>query len=148
MKYLFILLWSWITVAAAYAPYEARYVKNHDGDTVTLIIEPWPEMYLIKNVRLAGIDTAELNEKCDTEEKTQAAQAAASRAQMYVEILLSAADDIQFIMLGFDKFGRPLGHILYDSNNLGDMLLDRSLAKPYSGLGKRPNWCGEGDSNT
>ena len=40
-----------------------------------------------------------------------------------------------------DSYGRRIAVVFADGLNVGDVLIDAGLAKPYDGQGPRPNWC-------
>lgn len=116
--------------------YPATYIKNYDGDTITLSTEIWPGLYNIRNVRVVGVDTPELHGTCDTEKLL------AVEAKNYTEMLLQEAEDIVVTVYGVGKYGRPLVSIDYDGEDMAEALIEAGLGKKYDG-GTRPDWCEE-----
>lgn len=46
----------------------ARVISVYDGDTITVVAEPWPGHFVETRVRLAGVDTPEIRGRCEAEE--------------------------------------------------------------------------------
>ncbi|MCP5009166.1 MAG: hypothetical protein GY942_04210, partial [Aestuariibacter sp.] len=59
-KYWWILL-LWLPVAQAHYP--AQVLKVVDGDTVKVMVEVWPDMFIKTSLRIRGIDTPEAGHK-------------------------------------------------------------------------------------
>jgi len=111
----------------------AKCVKVYDGDTCTVIFyhNNKPIKY---NIRLLGIDTAELKSK-DKEEIVHAQCARDRLSGMIYEKLI-------YLECGkFDKYGRLLGKI-YNNDKKGicynDLLLDEGFAYKYIGGKRQP----------
>lgn len=109
-----------------------------DGDTIE-IAAPWLPSGLgdtIK-VRLSGIDTPEKwpNSLCQTEADL------ALKAKAYVETRFKLAKDIWVVYDGWDKYGRPLGTVFLDRQNLNEHLVSSGYAVRYNGVGKKKDWC-------
>jgi len=120
--------------ARGYGPYNADYIFNYDGDSITLAIEIWPDLIQVKRVRLAGVDTPEIKSKCETE------KILAADAKNYVADTLSSAESILVTVSGFGKYGRPISVITADGVDLSSSLIDMGLGREYDG-GKREAWC-------
>ena len=87
------------------------------------------------SVRLLGIDAPEEGNraKCDQE------RALAKRAEDRMKELLHGR--VTLDVRGVDPFGRLLATVrLQDGRDVGQVLLDEDLARPYQ-EGQRPNWC-------
>jgi len=114
-----------------------EFVKNYDGDTITVNI---PHVHPLLGdritVRVEGIDTAEMKSE-DVCEKQVARQ-----AQRMIEDTLEAADQIDLVNIGRDKYFRVLATIQADGKSVGDLLVKKGLAVPYDGgTKKRVDWC-------
>ncbi len=115
-----------------------KYLRNHDGDTITF----GPRWAGEKNfkLRVVGIDTAEMVRKgkgspCQFEK--------AREAKAFVAQALKNAKDITITgVTGADKYGRTLGNVVYDGKDLKKELLSRGLAMVYvNRRQKNINWC-------
>lgn len=116
--------------------YDAIYMDNYDGDTMTMMVEifPHPPIIVELKVRLWGVDTPEILGRCLDEKSL------AQKAKSYVHSALSTAEEITIKIMGRDKYGRVSGMVAYDGNDLASELLSEGLARPYHG-GKRESWC-------
>lgn len=115
-----------------------------DGDTLNCILptDPFPGMFVQKHLRLYGIDTPEKN--------TQAGQIVMSFVKQWIEEHTRTLR-IQYIKP--DKFnGRFVGQVLrlvkYDNGQnssecLAGYLLDKKMAKPFSGQEAKTPWTKE-----
>ena len=95
----------------------------HDGDTVWLEGE---------KIRIADIDTPELNGECASERKL------ALRARnRLVELLNAGPFDIS--RSGTDRYGRTLAVLHRSGYSIGSQLVAEGLARTWSG--RRESWC-------
>ena len=109
----------------------------YDGDTITGIARLWPNLLHRTSVRLRGIDTPELRNGCED------SKALAVIARSLTDSLVKAAHVVALSEPGLDKYGgRVVADVLVDGRNLSTLLIERGVAKPYSGKGSRPDWCG------
>lgn len=99
-----------------------------DGDTIKA---PYGVTY-----RLMGFDTPETRfAKCDAERELGFA------AKERLEELLNASE-VKVLESGKrDKYGRTLAHVTADGRDVGDILIEEGLARPYRGE-RRKSWCG------
>lgn len=113
---------------------EAIIEKVYDGDTFYVTFPGVPTV-LGKNipVRILGIDTPELRTK-NAEEK---AKALISKNKL-VEII-SKSKKVELRNVSRDKYFRLDADVFADGVNVGQMMLDLGLAKPYDG-GTKPEW--------
>lgn len=103
----------------------ATVVRVVDGDTVVLDLDLGWHITLRAGVRVYGVDAPELA----TEEGKRAAE--------WVRSWLPVGAPVTFRSRVLDKYGRPLGRVvLGDGRDLGVLLVDAGMAKPYFG-GKR-----------
>lgn len=125
------------------------YVSNYDGDTLvvsravtTKALGSDADFTMTEKltVRVENIDTAEINGKC-AGERTQAVEAKAEVRK----ILTAPQARIELVTHGKkDVHGRLLGRIEVidgkdDRDDLGEMLIDLGLARPWEG--SRKPWC-------
>ncbi|MBK7844497.1 MAG: thermonuclease family protein [Bdellovibrionales bacterium] len=115
-----------------------KYIKNYDGDTVTVEI---PDIHplLGKNisVRILGIDTPEKNGTKPCE------KAKARDARRLVENLMKQAKRIDLKNIDRDKYFRILADVWVDNKSISEVLIKNKLAYPYDG-GRKPtsiSWC-------
>lgn len=137
MKYFILLLLFLPSVAVAgnYGNATAKYVSVYDGDTVFVDICNWPEIIGKRiGIRVNGIDTPERFDK------NPKVKELAAEARMFVVQTLKDAKKIELRDMDRGKYFRIAADIYVDDENLGDMLVDRKLAKRYDGKSKRPSW--------
>lgn len=114
-----------------------KYLKNYDGDTVTVNI---PHVHdLIGNkisVRILGVDTPEVKTKNSCE------KSAGRMAKNLVENILKRAERIDLTNIQRDKYFRVLADVKADGVSLKDILLKNKLAYEYMGGTKvKTDWC-------
>lgn len=120
---------------AVEGPVRAQLVRVVDGDTIEVLARIWPDHYVETLVRLAEIDAPELNGRC-AEESERAARAKARLAA------LLAGGRLQLVDIHYGKYaGRVVARVLAeDGRDVGKILLEERLARPYRG-GRRAPWC-------
>lgn len=120
-------------------PYDYRVIRIIDGDTVEINAPFLPiELRQKLKIRLFGLDTPEKGylAKCELESLK------ANDAKLFTTVSVAAAKKHQVVFIKWDKFGgRVDGDILLDGISLSKMLIDKGYAKPYSGVGKKFDWC-------
>lgn len=94
----------------------------HDGDSIVVERE---------RIRLADIDTPELDGKCPAE------SALALRARDRLQAILSRGYEIR--RTGKDRYGRTLAIVTVGGRSAGDILVSEGLARTWSG--RREPWC-------
>ena len=114
-----------------------KYVKNYDGDTVTVNI---PGLHPIVgkkiSVRVNGIDTPEKRTKDKCEKKLS------RTAQKLTQSLLKNAKRIDLINVQRGKYFRIVADVIADGKNIGDILIKNKLAYEYHGKTKtKMDWC-------
>jgi endonuclease YncB( thermonuclease family) len=117
-------------------PVAADVIRVVDGDTLALRARIWIGLDIVVNARIRGIDTPELNGKCDREK----AAAAVARAQLEA---LVGEGGVQLRRIENDKYaGRVVADVVTDGGTeLGPAMIGSGLARPYDG-GSRDPWCG------
>ena len=106
-----------------------------DGDTFKVNIEGLPPVFG-KNIsiRIANIDTPELNGKCNQEKNS------AKKAKKFTLEHLKSGETIVLKNPKRGKYFRLITEVYIDDKNLAEELLKAGLAVKYDG-GKRKNWC-------
>jgi micrococcal nuclease len=104
--------------------------KAIDGDT---IINPAGEM-----IRIANIDTAEIEGRCESE------RALAQKAKAATQSALDRAGSVTLrpYERSRDRHGRTLAYVLVDGRDLGELLVAQGLARRWTG--RRQSWCSAG----
>jgi len=120
--------------ASPWGPYQATYVNNHDGDTVTLSIELYDDLFMVEPVRMQGIDAPELtaSSPCEKELAKQSKQA--------LQDLLNG----QFIRATLTKRGiyaRPGATLTVGDMDVGQAMVDAGYARPSGGRRSDEPWC-------
>lgn len=112
----------------------AQVLQVKDGDTIQVKAEPWPGIEPETAIRLARVDTPEMNGKCDKE------IAMAVKAKKYVERIIT--DRVTLKDVRYGKFaGRFIGEVITEKGvNISDALIQKGYARQYDG-GKREGWC-------
>lgn len=102
--------------------YPAQVLKVIDGDTIRLHLDLGLHIWRTENVRIAGIDTPELD--------TAAGRAARDAARQ----LLPVGFMVTFASRELDKYGRPLGGITHaDFGDFASTMLTEGHATTYDG---------------
>ena len=105
---------------------DAKVVKVYDGDTCTCVFDTFNMGLYRHQIRLNGIDTAEIKSK-DADVK-----ALALRTRDFVaDLILNKI--VQLTCEGSDKYGRILGIIRIDGVCINDLLIEKKMALPYDG---------------
>lgn len=118
---------------ADYGPYKATFISAYDGDTMTLLLTLSPGLYRETKVRLAAVDTPEIQAQCPEEKDL------AITARDLTRSALASATELRVTIHGIDRYGRWLATVTIDGTSLAATLLDRGLARPWSG--RREGWC-------
>ena len=113
----------------------SKVISVYDGDTFRVNIDSLPPI-VGKNipVRLEGVDTPEINGKCQYEKDL------ALEARDFVSSKLSNAVEILLNDLQRGKYFRIVAKVYIDGVSLEEELLQNGLAYQYNG-GKKSNWC-------
>jgi endonuclease YncB( thermonuclease family) len=109
-----------------------------DGDTIRVPADVIAPLFstLEWSIRLKGVDTPEINGKCDKEKFL------ARKAKSYVDFRLKHAQKISVSSTAsHDKWGgRVLANIYVDGKDLSQELIEKGYAVPYNG-GTKKSWC-------
>ncbi len=108
----------------------------HDGDTVIVTVPGWPAVISPVQVRLFGIDTAEIH---DPRPEIRAMSLLASD---WLAAHLRPGDAVVLRAVRRDKYFRLLAEITAavdgEARDLASEMVRRGLAKPYYGQGPKP----------
>lgn len=100
----------------------------YDGDTITVTINKWPALIGDHiEIRVNGIDTAEMHASCPEEKQLAIA------AKSFTVNFLNTTKRITLRNLGRDKYFRIDADIYVDGKSLAEELIKAKLAKPYDG---------------
>ena len=110
-----------------YGNVRAEFVRNYDGDTITVNIPGYPAI-AGKNVsiRVKGIDTPEIRGKSNNERQL------AIKARDVVGFLLKSAKEIELRNIQRGKYFRIVADVYFDGKNLSEILIDKKFAIPYN----------------
>ena len=122
MRPLTVALLIWLAASPAWGDTITRVI---DGDTFDIAVNG-----TVMRVRLADVDTPEIKGKCLYE------QTLAVRAKGFVQTL---PREVEIEIVGVGYYGRTLARITVLGRDLGTMLVEAGLAKPYRG--RRESWC-------
>jgi micrococcal nuclease len=113
----------------------SKVISVYDGDTFRVDIDSLPPI-VGKNIpiRLNGIDTPEIQGKCQYEKDL------ALKARDFVRNKLANAKEIKLTNLQRGKYFRVVANVLVDGVSLEQDLLENKLAYKYTG-GKKTSWC-------
>ena len=143
------LLAFFFALPAQAADIYAEYVRNYDGDTVTVDLVDLRDIDLDGTyaplwdnigIRVAGVDTPEIRGKCPAE------KVLAKQAKYLVRDALKDAEFITLRNAKRGKYFRIVADIILEpgtenERNLKDLLLDANLAVEYNGGRKTKSWC-------
>ena len=106
--------------------YKAQLDRVVDGDTVDAMIDLGFDVWVHKRIRLEGIDAPETRTR-DLDEKAQG-----FATKMRLEGLLEAANGMFVLQShGVGKYGRCLGTIIIEKENINELLIREGLAEVY-----------------
>jgi endonuclease YncB( thermonuclease family) len=108
-----------------------------DGDTIRSSLKlPCPLCNV--SVRILGIDTPESTylAKCPAE------KARGLEAKAFLINITAGQETMTARNVKWDKYGgRINAYVEIAGKDVGQQMIDRGLAKPYTGTGPKPNWC-------
>jgi len=113
----------------------SKVISVYDGDTFRVDIDSLPPI-VGKNIpiRLNGVDTPEIQGKCQHERDL------AIKARDFVRNKLANAKEIKLTKLQRGKYFRVVADVMIDGVSLEQELLENKLAYKYTG-GKKSSWC-------
>ncbi len=113
----------------------SKVISVYDGDTFRVDIDSLPPI-VGKNIpiRLNGVDTPEIQGKCQYEKDL------AIKARDFLRNKLANAKEIKLTKLQRGKYFRVVADVMIDGVSLEQELLENKLAYKYTG-GKKSSWC-------
>jgi len=113
----------------------SKVISVYDGDTFRVDVDSLSPI-VGKNIpiRLNGVDTPEIQGKCQYE------KALALKARDFVRNKLANAKEIKLTKLQRGKYFRVVANVMIDGVSLEQELLENKLAYKYTG-GKKSSWC-------
>lgn len=129
-----VLVGVFVSCSAFAVPAVVDYVL--DGDTFSAVVKIDKDVGITVRVRIINVDTPELKGACKAEINK------ANNAKNFVKKLLPKGTIVDLQNVKDDKYlGRiDANVILDDGRDLGRVLIQEKLARPYSG-GRRLGWC-------
>ena len=126
-----------------------EYVRNYDGDTVTVNLvdlqdidlnETYAVFWKKISIRVNGVDTPEMRGKCPEE------KALAREAKYFVRDILKNAGYISLRNVKRGKYFRIVADIIVNPGepselNLSDALVENGYGVVYDGGRKNKSWC-------
>jgi len=106
----------------------AKVVHVYDGDTAHLVFDFFGQLYKW-HVRIAHVDTPELKTK-NLDEKKMGYETR-DKLREFID-----GKVVDILCLEFDKYGRVLAEITYNSKRVDEWLIENGYAKPYEGKTK------------
>lgn len=133
-KLLIFIICMFVSGAANAVPAVVDYI--FDGDTFSAGVKLDADVEITVRVRLINVDTPEMNGKCVAE------KIMAQNARDLLATLIPRGTVVELENIKDDKYlGRINANvILPDGRDVGRVMIDSGLARPYSG-GKRAPWC-------
>jgi micrococcal nuclease len=113
----------------------SKIISVYDGDTFRVDVDSLPPI-VGKNIpiRLNGVDTPEIQGKCQYEKDL------ALKARDFVRNKLANAKEVKLTKLQRGKYFRVVADVMIDGVSLERELLENELAYKYTG-GKKSSWC-------
>lgn len=136
--YLPLLLFTSLhSYAKSYGDYQgAVYLQNYDGDTIRFDLPGYPPIAGDDiRVRVNGIDTPEINGKCEKEKYD------AQQARDMVSDILKEAERINLKNMKRGKYFSIAADVIVDGESLAEILIEAGMAIKYDGGKKIHKWC-------
>jgi micrococcal nuclease len=106
--------------------YNATLDRVIDGDTVDAMIDLGFDTWVHKRIRLQGIDAPETRTR-DLDEK---AQGFIAKGRL-TDLLEASNGEFVVVSHGVGKYGRCLGTIIIENENINELLIREGLAEVY-----------------
>lgn len=125
-----------------FSGYTAKPVKVKDADTFVLDVEIWPNIHNYVEVRLLHVDAPETRRGTKDGQRIPDCEIAlGEEATLFVKMLFAKNPTVLLsIEPQADSFGRWLGSIEINGEDLGQLLLSTGYARPYDGKATRTIW--------
>ncbi len=109
---------------------------NYDGDTVYILLPCLPQSIEQMSLRLAGVDTPEINGDCNYERELAVA------ARDTLADWMRNAQTLSIELIEWDRYGgRVVGELYINGHSASDLLIQAGLGVPYDGGRKQHSWC-------
>jgi len=108
-----------------------------DGDTIKTVL-PLQCPLCNVSIRILGIDTPEKGKmaKCSKEAEL------AVQARKTLENLIAKQETMVIKNFKWDKYGGRIdANVEVNGVDIGKSMIEKGVAKPYTGSGPKPNWC-------
>ena len=106
--------------------YKAKLDRVVDGDTVDALVDLGFDVWVKKRIRLEGIDAPETRTR-DLEEKDRGL----ATKERLTGLLGASNGEFVLVSHGVGKYGRCIGTIYIDKENINQLLLSEGLAEKY-----------------
>ncbi len=106
--------------------YNAKLDRVIDGDTIDAMVDLGFSVWTHKRIRLSGIDAPETRTR-DLDEK----QRGYKTKERLTSLLEASKGMFKLRSHGVGKYGRCLGTIIVDNQNINELLLSEGLAEKY-----------------
>ena len=113
---------------------QCKVLDIYDGDTITIAIKLDKNIFKWK-VRMYGYDSPEMRPLKKIKNREEIKKNALIAKQALIEKILNKLVEIE--ILGFDKYGRILGNIYYDNENINEYMLTNNYGYAYTGGTKK-----------
>lgn len=123
-----------VLLSADYGDIQARVVRVHDGDSITVSIDGYPPIIREVEVRVNGIDTPEIHDKRPEIRKL------AERARAFTADIAKPGTVVWLRHMARDKYFRINATVERDGRSLAAELLKAKLARPYDGKAGPKPW--------
>lgn len=137
-KFIAILVFAFHMTVGLADTYNYQITRVVDGDTVEIRVDWLPkELGDTLKIRIVGVDTPEKGWRAQCKAEAKLGEDA---TKFTVEAIYNA-NSTAIVIKEWDKFGgRILGDVLVDGKSLRKLLIDKGLARAYSGDAKK-SWC-------
>lgn len=109
-----------------------------DGDTIATRVDALPCPLCRVSIRIRGIDTPEKGAKA----KCVREAALAVEASLLTRSLIGTNKTMIVQNPKWDKYGGRIdGEVIIGGKDVGTALIEKGLARPYTGKGPKPDWC-------
>lgn len=123
--------------------YDAKVVEVYDGDTITVLFDPFPNSIYSKfykfKIRMNGYNSAEIKPLLTCPNRQDVVSLAYVARDALREKILNK--EIKLFCHDFDKYGRILGDIYLNENgtdlHINQWMLDNNYGKVYNGHGEK-----------
>jgi micrococcal nuclease len=141
LKYILIFL-VFFSIAVTAADYQWKVNRVIDGDTISVKITELPLNVMPSMVRIAGIDAPEKGGLAHCQKEKDLGLQATTFTREYFTNAMLGNKPIVFNNIKRDKYAsRVVGDVTVDGVDFGKLLIEKGLAKPYTGVGPKPDWC-------